>query len=127
MCPKCQIMPVRVWDTFVTDGNDFALGMVYATDNGAKVLEGANGSLYHSAFAEAASQYAYEHGVVQTFSGDDLHTADHNYAADYPHAMLIQGTVPDTTAWARNPNSGWKPRNSAASRASRRASARTCR
>ncbi len=96
VCPHCQIMPVRVWDTFVSDANTFALGMVYATDNGAKVLEGANGSLYHSAFAEAASNYAYEHGVVQTFSGDDLNTADHNYPADYGHAMLIQGTATDT-------------------------------
>ncbi|HEX5225891.1 MAG TPA: S8 family serine peptidase, partial [Solirubrobacteraceae bacterium] len=96
VCPDCQIMPIRTWDTFVSDANDFALGMVYATDNGAKVLEGANGSLYHSAFAEAASQYAYDHGVVQTYSGDDLNTADHNYPADYGHAMLIQGTVTDT-------------------------------
>lgn len=96
VCPRCQIMPVRTWDTFVSDANDFALGMMYATDNGASVLEGANGSLYHSAFAEAASQYAYEHGVVQTFSGDDLNTADHNYPADYGHAMLIQGSVNDT-------------------------------
>src|SRR6185437_16685420 len=61
-----------------------------------KVIEGANGSAYHSAFAEGASQYAYDHGVVQTFSGDDLNTADHNYPAAYGHAMLIQGTVPDS-------------------------------
>ena len=33
---------------------------------------------------------------MQTYSGDDLNTADHNYPADYGHAMLIQGTVPDT-------------------------------
>ncbi len=96
VCPQCQVMPVRTWDTFVSDANDFALGITYATDNGAKVIEGANGSLYHSAFAEAASQYAYDHGVVQTFSGDDLNTGDHNYPANYGHAMLIQGTVPDT-------------------------------
>jgi len=96
VCPHCQVMPIRTWDTFVSDANDFALGIVYGTDNGAKVLEGANGSLYHSSFAEAASQYAYEHGVVQTYSGDDLNTGDHNYPAAYGHAMLIQGTVPDT-------------------------------
>jgi hypothetical protein len=96
VCPHCQVMPVRTWDTFVSDANDFALGITYATDNGAKVIEGANGSLYHSAFAEAASRYAYDHGVVQTFSGDDLNTGDHNYPANYGHAMLIQGTVPDT-------------------------------
>src|SRR5205807_5295003 len=92
----CQIMPVRIWDTFVSDGNTFALGMTYATDNGAKVIEGADGSLDHTAFAEAASQYAFDHGVVQTYSGDDLNTANHNYPANYSHAMLIQGNVADT-------------------------------
>jgi hypothetical protein len=96
VCPHCQLMPVRTWDTFVSDANTFALGIMYATDNGARVVEGANGSLYHSAFAEAASQYAYDHGVVQTFSGDDLNTGNHNYPANYGHAMLIQGSVPDT-------------------------------
>jgi hypothetical protein len=96
VCPHCQILPIRIWDTFVSDGNTFAMGVLYATDNGASVIEGANGSLYHSAFAEGASQYAYDHGVVQTYSGDDLNTANHNYPANYGHAMLIQGTVPDT-------------------------------
>jgi hypothetical protein len=96
VCPHCQILPIRTWDTFVSDGNTFAMGILYATDSGAKVIEGANGSLYHSAFAERASQYAYDHGVVQAFSGDDLNTANHNYPANYGHAMLIQGTVPDT-------------------------------
>ncbi|MEA2430885.1 MAG: hypothetical protein QOI19_1358, partial [Thermoleophilaceae bacterium] len=96
VCPRCQIMPLRIWDTFVSDANSFAQGVVYATDNGAKVIEGANGSLYHSAFAEQASQYAYDHGAVQTFSGDDLNTGNHNYPANYSHAMLIEGTVPDT-------------------------------
>ncbi len=96
VCPYCQVMPIRVWDTFVSDGDTFGLGMTYAADNGVRVIEGADGSLYHSAFAEAASQYAYDHGVVQTYSGDDLNTANHNYPGNYSHAMLIQGTVPDT-------------------------------
>src|SRR3954468_14588867 len=102
VCPRCQIMPLRIWDTFVSDGNSFAQGILYAADNGAKVIEGANGSLYNSAFAGQASQYAYDHGVVQTFSGDDLNTANHNYPANYGHAMLIQGTVPDTVGLGRN-------------------------
>src|SRR4051812_15257624 len=96
VCPRCQIMPLRIWDTFVSDGNTFGQAILYATDNGAKVIEGANGSLYHSAFAERASQYAYDHNVVQTYSGDDLNTGNHNYPANYGHAMLIEGTVPDS-------------------------------
>src|SRR3954453_23298486 len=96
VCPHCQLMPIRIWDTFVSDGNTFAMGVLYGTDNGASVIEGPNGSTYHSAFAEQVSQYAYDHGVVQTFSGDDLNTGNHNYPANYSHPMLIQGTVPDT-------------------------------
>ncbi|TMM12561.1 MAG: hypothetical protein E6G00_03345 [Actinobacteria bacterium] len=96
VCPDCQIMPLRIWDTFVADANSFSMGILYATHNGAKVIEGADGALYHSAFAEQASNYAYDHGVVQTYSGDDLNTGNHNYPANYGHAMLIQGTVPDT-------------------------------
>src|SRR5581483_6623688 len=102
VCPHCQLMPIRIWDTFVSDANTFAMGILYATDNGAAVIEGANGSTYHSAFAERASDYAYRHGVVQTYSGDDLNTGNHNYPAAYGHAMLIQGTVPDTAGLGEN-------------------------
>ncbi|MBX6421801.1 MAG: S8 family serine peptidase, partial [Nevskia sp.] len=105
VCPHCQFLPVRIWDTFVSDGNTFAMGILYATDQGAAVIEGANGSITHSAFAEAASQYAYEHGVVQTYSGDDLNTGNHNYPANYGHALLIQGTVPDTLGLGTNAGS----------------------
>ncbi|MFL5780134.1 MAG: S8 family serine peptidase, partial [Thermoleophilaceae bacterium] len=105
-CPHCQLMPLRTWDTFVSDGNTFAQGIVYATDNGAAVIEGANGSLDHTAFSEAASDYAYRNDVVQTFSGDDLNTANHNYPAAYGHAMLIEGTVPDTVGLGMDCSSG---------------------
>ncbi len=102
VCPHCQFLPVRVWDTFVSDGDTFGLGMFYATHMGAKVIEGADGNLYHSAFTEAASKYAYDRGVTQTYSGDDLNTANHNYPANYNHTMLIQGTVPDTVGLGMN-------------------------
>lgn len=95
VCPECQFIPIRIWDTFVSDPNTFAMGILYATDNGAEVIEGANGSLGHTAFSEAASQYAYDHGVVQTYSGNDLNTGNHNFPANYGHTMLIQGVVAD--------------------------------
>jgi hypothetical protein len=102
ICPHCQFLPVRVWDTFVSDGDTFGLGIFYATHMGVKVIEGADGNLYHSAFTEAASQFAYKQGVTQTFSGDDLNTANHNYPGNYNHVMLIQGTVPDTVGLGQN-------------------------
>ena len=96
VCPRCQFVPLRVWDTFVSDQNSFAMAILYAADNGVKVIEGADGGLYHSAFAEQATQYAYEKGVTQTYSGDDLNTGNHNFPAYYDHTMLIEGTVADT-------------------------------
>ena len=62
VCPKCQFVPVRVWDTFVSDGDTFGLGIFYGTKIGAKVIEGADGNLYHSKFTEAASQFALRPG-----------------------------------------------------------------
>ncbi|CAA9502237.1 MAG: hypothetical protein AVDCRST_MAG30-1982, partial [uncultured Solirubrobacteraceae bacterium] len=96
VCPRCRHVPLRIWDTFVSDQNLFAMGIVYAADNGIEVIEGADGGLYHSRFAEAASEYAYRKGSVQVYSGDDLNTANHNYPAAYDHTMLIEGVVTDT-------------------------------
>ena len=96
VCPKCQLVPLRVWDTFVSDQNSFAQAVVYAADNDVSVIEGADGGLYHSRFAEQAVDYAYSKGLTQTYSGDDLNTGNHNYPAAYNHTMLIQGTAPDT-------------------------------
>ena len=37
VCPKCQLVPLRVWDTFVSDQNSFAQAVVYAADNDVSV------------------------------------------------------------------------------------------
>jgi Subtilase family len=102
VCPKCQFVPLRIWDTFVTDQNNFALAAAYAADNGVEVVEGADGGLYHSAFSERASEYVYGKGAAQVFSGDDLNTANHNYPANYNHTMLIEGDVADTEGLGMN-------------------------
>jgi hypothetical protein len=38
VCPKCQLLPIRTWDTFVSDGNTFGMGILYAADNDAAVI-----------------------------------------------------------------------------------------
>ena len=50
VCPKCQVVPLRVWDTFVVDMNNFAQAVTYAADNDVEVVEGAIGGLFNSAF-----------------------------------------------------------------------------
>ena len=51
ICGRCQVVPMRVWDTFVVDMNNFGQAVSYAADNGIQVVEGAVGGLFNSRFA----------------------------------------------------------------------------
>ena len=95
VCPACQFVPLRVWDTFVVDTNNFAQGVLYAADNGIEVVEGAVGGLANTRFAREAFAHAYERGVFLALVSSDLNTANHNYPTNYDEAMFVGGTVAD--------------------------------
>ncbi|MEO8688470.1 MAG: S8 family serine peptidase [Solirubrobacteraceae bacterium] len=58
LCPRCQIVPLRVWDTFVVDTNNFGLASLYASDNGIDIVESALGGLTNTRFAREAMRDA---------------------------------------------------------------------
>ena len=91
VCPRCMIVPVRVWDTFVTDTNQFALGVSYAADNGIRVVEAALGGLTNTSFARAIVRDAYARGVFMAVVSSDLNTANHNFPTTYDEAMMVAG------------------------------------
>jgi hypothetical protein len=103
VCPNCQIVPMRVWDTFVVDTNNFAQAALYAADNNIEVVEGAIGGLFNSSFARNAFDYAYRHGVFFAIVSSDLNTADHNIPTLYNESMQVQGTVADVQGLGQNP------------------------
>src|SRR3989441_2176059 len=105
VCPSCQIEPMRVWDTFVVDTNNFAQASLYAADNNIEVVEGAVGGLFNSDFGRAAFDYAYRHGVFFAIVSSDLNTADHNIPTLYNEAMMVQGTVADVQGLGTSPPS----------------------
>jgi len=96
MCPDCQVMPLRVWDTFVVPGDNYAMGVVYATENGASVVEGAVGGLTNTRFARSAFRHADESGVALTLVSSDINSANHNYPTNYNEAIYVGGSLPDT-------------------------------
>jgi len=96
LCPECQVMPLRVWDTFVVDTNLYSLGVVYATDNGAAVVEGAVGGLLNSQFARRSFAYADSKGVTLTLVSSDINSANHNYPTNYNEAIYVGGSLPDS-------------------------------
>jgi Subtilase family/FG-GAP-like repeat len=101
MCPRCQIVPMRVWDTFVVDTNLFGLAVVYAADNGINVVEGAVGGLLNSNFARRAFSYAERRNVALMLVSSDINSANHNYPTNYNEAIYVNGDLPDTA-----PNEG---------------------
>ncbi|MEA2422243.1 MAG: hypothetical protein QOF55_1342 [Thermoleophilaceae bacterium] len=103
LCLKCQIVPMRVWDTFVVDMNNFGQAVGYAGDNGIQVVEGAVGGLFNSSFARKAFNYAYKKGTFLTIVSSDLNTADHNIPTFYDESFQVQGTVSDVQGLAGGP------------------------
>jgi Subtilase family len=103
ICLRCQIVPMRVWDTFVVDMNNFGQAVGYAGDNGIQVVEGASGGLFNSRFAREAFSYAYKKGTFLTIVSSDLNTADHNIPTFYDESMQVQGTVSDVQGLAGGP------------------------
>jgi hypothetical protein len=87
--PNAMFIPVKVSDSFVSDVNDFARGVVFAVDSGAAVIQEANGSLDHTAFGQDAIDYAYARGVPVIASAADEESYHHNYPANYRHTIPV--------------------------------------
>jgi hypothetical protein len=99
VCPDCQLLPLRVWDTFVVPIDNYAMGTLYATNNGASVVEGAVGALGNSQFARSVFRYADDHGVALTLVSSDINSANHNYPTNYNEAIYVAGSLPDTAPY----------------------------
>jgi hypothetical protein len=96
LCPRCQLMPLRIWDSFVTPTDNWALAVTYAADNGASVAEGAVGGLTNTQFARRAVQYADGKGMALMLVSSDINSANHNYPTNYNEAVYVAGSFPDT-------------------------------
>lgn len=93
-CPSCRYMPLRVGDSFIVDVNLFAEAVVYATDNGAKVVQEALGTINNSKYAMAALDYAYAKGVTTIASMADENSRHHNMPAVNNHTLPTHAIAP---------------------------------
>ncbi len=98
VCPLCQLMMVRVADSFIADANNFAQGAVFATDSGAQVILEALGALNNTPFARDAVRYAVENGVSIAASAADENSFHHNYPATYNRTIYTNNIIHDLKA-----------------------------
>jgi MYXO-CTERM domain-containing protein len=89
VCPLCRFMPMRAGDSFITDVTSYGKAIVYATDNGAKVIQCALGTINMNRFAQAALDYAYENNVLSVNSMADENSRHHNMPAVANHTLPV--------------------------------------
>ncbi|MCK6529524.1 FG-GAP-like repeat-containing protein [Myxococcota bacterium] len=110
-CPNCSILPLRVSDSFIADGNRFAIATVYAVDQGAQVVNCALGTLTHSTFARAAVDYAWERGALVMGSAADETSYHLNWPSGSQHTLYVNdiryddADVEDATSFLQFANS----------------------
>jgi hypothetical protein len=92
-CPNCMVLPLRVGESFITDANRFAQAALYATDNGADVIQEALGTINAPYFARQAIEYAYHHGVTVIASAADEAAEHHNQPGSLPDAIVVNSVT----------------------------------
>lgn len=97
-CPSCRVMPVRVGDSFVVDGNDFGMGVIFAVDSGAAVVQEALGAMNNSGLAISAIDYAYNSNVVVIGAAGDENAYHYNFPAANEHSTYIHAIVYDSSS-----------------------------
>jgi hypothetical protein len=97
VCPDCRFMMLRAGDSFIADASDFAKGVVYAADNGVKVVQEALGTVDQTAFSKAAIDYAYAHGTAVIASMADENSRHHNMPGVTNHTLPVHAITNDST------------------------------
>ena len=97
-CPNCMFIPVRVGDSFIVSGNNFAKGVAYAVDAGANIIQGALGALTTSTFGQKAVDYAYSKGIPVILAMGDEEYFHHNMPQGYERTIGVNAVRNPTTA-----------------------------
>ncbi len=88
-CPNCEIMELRVGESFITDANRFAQAVLYATDRGIDVIQEPLGTYNAPVFTREAIDYAYDHGTTIMASAADEAAEHHNQPGSLPHTIVV--------------------------------------
>lgn len=89
-CPDCSVLPLRIGEAFVTDGDRVAMAIAYAADRGVASAGLAIGSLTHPAAVDAAAHYAQDRGVVLVSAGGDENAWHRNQPAGASPFLFVK-------------------------------------
>ena len=96
VCPNCMVLPVRMGDTFITDGTRAAESIVFAADSGAVAMSLAVGALTNPDSAVGAARYAYDQGLTLVGAAGDENAYHRNFPAMLPDILFVHSIRHDT-------------------------------
>jgi Subtilase family len=88
-CPNCEVMELRVGESFIADATRFASAVLYATDRGIDVIQEPLGTYNAPIYTREAINYAYDHGTTIIASAADEAAEHHNLPAVLPHMVVV--------------------------------------
>jgi subtilisin family serine protease len=110
---QCKLMVLKVTNK-AGDGyyRDWAQAIMYAVQNGAKVINMSVGGTEQSSLLQAAVDYAWEHGVLIVACAMNGNTEQPYYPAACRHVLAVGATNPDDTRaapffWDKNSGSNY--------------------
>ncbi|MFF2482002.1 S8 family peptidase [Paenibacillus sp. NPDC058071] len=88
-----KVMPVKVLDSSGAGSTySVAQGLIWATDNGAKVINMSLGNYAQADFLHDAIKYAYDHDVVLIAASGNDNTERPGFPAAYPEVFAVAAT-----------------------------------
>jgi thermitase len=92
MAGQATIMPVDVFKGGIGTYDSLIRAIVYATDNGARVINMSLGATSYSRGEQAAVDYAWSHGVVTVAAAGNTGLNTYHYPAAHAHVIGVAAT-----------------------------------
>lgn len=98
MCPECRIMPVRVLNNSGSGTlANVANGIIWAADNGAKVINLSLGAPTGATTLQNAVNYAWNRGAFLACAAGNENTSAPSYPAYYSNCFAVASTTSSDT------------------------------
>ncbi|OZI13539.1 peptidase S8 [Bacillaceae bacterium SAS-127] len=92
VAPGVKIMPINVFEGEYAESYDISRAIIYATDQGADVLNLSFGTYDYSSIVEYAVNYAYKKGAVVVAAAGNESTNQPLYPASHSSAISVSAT-----------------------------------
>lgn len=100
VCPNCMILPIRVGTSFITTGDPFAEGVLFAVDSGATVISEALGTTDETPTDTQAIEYAARYQVPIVGSAADEESEHANLPAAASDDIIDVNSTTQESSWS---------------------------